>query len=152
MKMKRKRTMLFWLVGIAGLGLLYGCSGVFPPENPPEENPPENPPSGTTATIPAKEIELNLIGIHDSDSASFNGNCVGCHGDRTDEVALDGVTPTAHAKMLTLFGSENDRCVSCHDPGPDFFAYSAAALREQVDITSCSSCHGAGQSIEFYDK
>ncbi len=95
------------------------------------------------AALPAKSIALDLIGTHDAGSDSYNDDCIGCHGDRSNEVALDGVTPTAHATMMSLFGTGNERCRSCHESGPEFVAFSSAALREQVPISDCASCHGA---------
>lgn len=117
------------------------------------------PPSGTQAAIPAKQIELDLIGIHDPNSDAYSDNCIGCHGDRTDEVALDGVTPAAHATMAGLFGEGNDRCIACHGGGPNFFgfatgagSFSAGALREQVDMeeVDCAVCHGPNAAVALY--
>ncbi len=103
--------------------------------------------------LPSKTISLDLMSIHDPGSAKYNTNCIGCHGDRTKEVALDGKTPTAHSRMLSLFGSRNNRCVLCHT-APDFLSHSAGGLREQVNMagTECFSCHGKGVKPEFYAK
>jgi hypothetical protein len=104
-----------------------------------------------SAALPAKTIGYDLVGIHDPKSAAYSANCVGCHGDRTNEVALDGVTPTAHSRMLfSSFGTGNARCVKCHNNGVDFLSFSAGGLREPVDMerdissteSSCTSCHG----------
>ncbi len=120
------------------------------------EPPPVNKPA-----LPAKTIGLDLMGIHDADSDAYNGNCIGCHGDRTDEVALDGVTPAAHAVMAGFFGEGTDRCVACHDGGPNFYdstlgfgSLSRGALREQVDMgdVGCANCHGANATPSFYAK
>ena len=93
------------------------------------------------AFIPAKHIDLELIGIHDE--AFKNENCIGCHADRLNEVALDGVTPTAHSRMLRTLGGADWLCVACHSR-LDFLTQSASNLREQVDMeeTGCTSCHG----------
>lgn len=95
------------------------------------------------AFVPAKQITLEVIGIHDEASENYNGNCTGCHADRLYEVALDGVTPTAHSQMLRTLGGTDWLCIACH-PRLDFLTESAANLREQVDIeeTGCTSCHG----------
>ena len=95
------------------------------------------------ASIPAKYIDLELIGIHDEASENYNGDCLGCHADRLNEVALDGVTPTAHSRMLRQFGGAAWLCVACHSR-LDFLTQSASNLREQVDMeeTGCTSCHG----------
>ena len=106
-----------------------------------------------TAVVPFSTITLDLIGIHDSDSTSYNANCIGCHGDRSNEVALDGQTLTAHSKHLQLFGQGNNRCVFCHETGPDFVTYSSGGLRESVNLQarSCNVCHGLGKgALEFY--
>jgi mono/diheme cytochrome c family protein len=98
-----------------------------------------------TPALPAKTIGYELIAIHDPDSGSYNGDCIGCHTDRTNEVALDDVTSAAHARMLGLFGEGNDRCIRCHGSGPNFLTASAGGLREQVDMANvaCAACHGA---------
>ena len=112
------------------------------------------PGTGNTAALPAKSIELNLIGIHDPNSDAYNDNCIGCHGDRTDEVALDGVTPVAHATMAGFFGEGNDRCIACHNGGPDFLTLSMSSLRQQVSIVDvgCANCHGANSTPSYYAK
>ena len=94
------------------------------------------------ASIPAKHIDLELIGIHDEASENYNGDCLGCHADRLNEVALDGVTPTAHSQMLRTLGGADWLCVACHSR-LDFLTQSASNLREQVDMeeTGCTSCH-----------
>lgn len=93
--------------------------------------------------VPSKTLSLDVIGIHDPGSKAYNPDCISCHGTRTNEVALDGVTPMAHGTMLPFFpGPGNARCVDCHQPGPDFLTGSRAALREQVNMTYCFVCHG----------
>ncbi len=93
--------------------------------------------------VPSKTLSLDVIGIHDSESKAYNPDCISCHGTRTNEVALDGVTPMAHGTMLPFYpGPGNARCVDCHQPGPDFLTGSRAALREQVSMTYCFVCHG----------
>jgi len=99
-------------------------------------------------------ISFDLIGIHDPGSRNYNANCIGCHGDRTKEVALDGRTPAAHSIMLELFDEGirpaqrvfgNERCLECHRGGPDFLTQSAGGLRKQVDYKKarCIECHQA---------
>lgn len=99
------------------------------------------------ARIPSQDLALDNIAIHDPQSDRFDGDCIACHGTRRDEVALDGVTPVAHAKMITVLGSRasqgNELCVYCHQHGVDFVTMSAGGLRRQVDIweTECALCH-----------
>jgi len=95
------------------------------------------------AVLPSKHIGFDLIGIHDEESKNYNGDCLGCHADRLHEVALDGVTPTAHSQMLRTFGGTDWLCVACHSR-LDFLTQSASNLREQVNMeeAGCTSCHG----------
>ena len=107
-----------------------------------------------TAPIPLKTISLTLIGWHDVQSAQYKQNCIACHGTRTQELALDGTTPTAHSTMLGQFGTGNARCISCHSVGPDFLTRSAGALRKQLDyeVSACTDCHDKGSALPFYDR
>ncbi len=108
--------------------------------------------------LPAKTIGLELIGIHDPRSKNYNADCIGCHGDRTNEVALDGVTPAAHSTMLfKSWATGNARCLRCHRDAVDFLSYSAGGLREPVNIErnvgligSCTSCHSGDWALGFY--
>lgn len=110
------------------------------------------------AALPAKRIGMDLINIHDANSLLYDADCISCHSDRTNEVALDGVTPAAHSTMLFISqGPGNARCVTCHKSGPDFLSYSAGGLREPVNVerdlaseSSCTSCHSGGGNLSFY--
>ncbi len=114
-------------------------------------------PPKITVGLPAKNIGYDLIGLHDPGSARYDANCIGCHGERTNEVALDGVTPAAHSTMQFGFlGEGNARCVSCHQNAPDFLNHSAGGLRKLVNVerdlaadSSCTSCHSSG-NLAFY--
>ena len=112
-----------------------------------------------TAPIPLKTISLTLIGWHDPQSDKFMQNCIACHGTRTQELALDGKTKTAHSIMLSFYGQGNDRCVNCHYngpnyTGPDFLTHSAGALRKQVnyEVNGCTACHAKGSFVPLYDR
>lgn len=174
--MKRKLTAALALPGAAALLLVWGCPAGPPPgtecaaateactasddccdgltctagvcAQPPPDN---------AAALPAKTIGFDLIGIHDPDSGDFDANCTAsaCHPGRTDEVALDGVTPSAHATMVAQFPQEgNDRCIACHSGGPDFVTRSAGGLREQVNMeqVGCAlgPCHGPNSPDPLY--
>lgn len=110
------------------------------------------------AELPVKSIDFDLIGVHDPTSGQYDANCIGCHGDRSNEVALDGVTPAAHSVMQFGFlGQGNERCMACHSNPPDFLSYSAGGLRELVNVerdlateSSCTSCHSGGGNLTFY--
>lgn len=108
--------------------------------------------SGVPPALPSKSIGFDLIDLHDPDSDRYNGDCVGCHGNMTNEVALDGITPTAHSRMLLLFGEGNDRCTACHQSATNFLTYSAANLRKQVSLEDrgCTVCHGRFGTPPFY--
>jgi len=112
-----------------------------------------------TAPIPLKTISLTLIGWHDPQSDKFMQNCIACHGTRTEELALDGRTKTAHSIMLDFYGQGNDRCMTCHysgpnHTGPDFLTHSAGSLRKQVnyEVNTCTVCHAKGGIKPLYDR
>ena len=112
-----------------------------------------------TTPIPLRTISLSLIGWHDPQSDRFYRNCIACHGTRTQEVALDGRTPTAHSIMLDFYGQGNDRCINCHYngpkyTGPDFLTHSAGSLRKQVnyEVNGCTACHAKGSVKPLYDR
>jgi hypothetical protein len=112
-----------------------------------------------TAPVPIKNVSLSMISWHDPQSQKFMRNCVACHGTRTQERALDGVTPTAHSLMLNFYGGGNDRCLTCHYngpkySGPDFLTHSGGALRKQVnyEVTGCTACHAKGSIKPLYDR
>jgi len=116
-----------------------------------------------TAPIPLKTISLSLIGWHDPQSDKFMENCIACHGPRTEEVALDGRTPTAHSLMQRYYSPGNARCLECHylyngpgANGPDFLTQSAGSLREQVSIeyNGCTDCHSrySDYGVPLYDR
>jgi len=119
-------------------------------------------PPKVVVSLPAKHIGLDLIGIHDPDSSQYNADCIGCHGDRTNEVALDGVTPAAHSTMLgaiafadtpilVSFGEGNARCIACHGGRVDFLSFSGGKLREPVNTEHCAHCHSTG-NLKFYQR
>ncbi|RMF82996.1 MAG: hypothetical protein D6739_07880 [Nitrospirae bacterium] len=60
----------------------------------------------------------NVIALHDERSPDYDPNCVSCHGTKTTELAPDGVTPMAHAVMMTALATTipdlNQRCAYCH--------------------------------------
>ena len=114
---------------------------------------------GGTAPVPMKTISLSLIGWHNPRSSKFMQNCISCHGTKTQERALDGVTPTAHSIMLSFYGQSNDRCITCHYNGPkyggpDFLTHSGGALRKQVnyEVAGCTACHAKGSIKPLYDR
>ncbi len=114
---------------------------------------------GILPAIPPKYITLDVIGIHDLESENYDGDCIGCHGQRKNETALDRTTPASHAQMIAALGEEsyfgNDLCVYCHQFGTDFLSWSAGGLRKQIGIweAECALCHlegGSPGSPRFY--
>jgi len=115
-----------------------------------------------TTPVPLKTISLELIRWHDLQSdnpSSYLGDCVACHGTRTQERALDGTTPSVHSIMLNFFGQGNDRCKKCHysgqnSSGPDFLTHSAGSLRKQVnyETSRCTVCHAKDGIEPLYDR
>ncbi len=96
--------------------------------------------------IPAQFVSLDLIGVHDPGSEQYDGDCVACHAAMTNEVAMDGITPTAHSQMLVMIPYVgNERCLVCHGPRTDFVSYSTGGLRKQVnlELAECTWCHGS---------
>jgi len=110
-----------------------------------------------TPAVPFKIITLDMIGIHDSASDNYNSDCLACHSERLKEVSLDHTIPAFHAVhtgvRVPYFGRDNERCLKCHVPGPDFLTYSAGGLRRQVDhiAVGCTFCHGPQSSQPFYE-
>jgi hypothetical protein len=178
--MRRTRMAGLWITAALGLTLAGGCPWFQQPpteegepgaveepgggEVPPGDGGGETgePPGGEEVVTvpppaPAKSIGFEVIAVHDPASGRYDANCIGCHGERTNEVALDGVTPAAHSTMQFGFlGTGNERCVSCHKSAPDFLSYSAGGLRELVNVerdlaleSSCTSCHSSG-NLAFY--
>ena len=100
--------------------------------------------------IPPKTLSFDQIGIHDFYSENFDDDCIGCHTDRLYEVALDGVTPTAHNQMLRVLGQAPWLCLSCHRE-VDFTSQSAANLRRQVSLeeNACTACHNQDSSPDI---
>lgn len=110
---------------------------------------------GVQAPLPVKTVTFDNIVIHDPESPEYDADCISCHGDKLNEVSLDCKTPTAHARMLDLFGLGNDRCLECHQVGTNFFNESAGDLRRQVvmEEVQCTLCHndpGQPDTPKFY--
>ncbi len=108
---------------------------------------------GVQPPIRGKHLTYDNIAIHDPYSPGYDGDCIGCHGKRLHEVAMDGVTPTAHAQMLAVLGSAEWLCVACHR-NVDFRSESGANVRKQVSLeeNACTSCHdGSSPEVpQFY--
>lgn len=106
----------------------------------------------------------NVVELHKSTSALYNGDCVTCHGYRLEDESLSSSVPGFHSKMIPYVLADagqtevnNTVCKYCHQ-SVDILGDSAGALRKQVAVdasagsTTCVSCHTAGgeSSKEFY--
>ncbi len=99
--------------------------------------------SGVKVSLPVKALPFNVITIHDPGSADYDTDCIACHGEKLNELALDCETPTPHSRMLDQFPLGNDRCLACHESGTNLINESAGGLRRQVDMefVQCTLCH-----------
>ncbi len=104
-------------------------------------------------SAPAKVANFAMITTHDPASTDYNANCTDCHGDRTDESALDGQTLSVHSVMPGRLGSGDQRCLTCHSGGVDFIFNTTSRLRDGMIMESgcaSSSCHGVSGPVPFY--
>jgi hypothetical protein len=117
---------------------------------------------GVPAVFPPKHLTFDNIGIHDLYSENYDEDCTACHLNRTAELALDGVTPTAHNRMLCVLGELEWLCAAACHLEVDFRSSSAANLRKQVALddelagVNCLGCHCRGVQVpadipDFYD-
>ena len=93
---------------------------------------------------------LNLTSLHSSTlSGAANpqyvrSNCVACHSDRTAETSTVATILPYHA----LARHSATSCIYCHASGVDVGGVggwnneSAFSLRRQVDVATCTGCHG----------
>lgn len=107
------------------------------------------------ASVPLKHIDLSTLGEHDPNSSKYDAKkCTACHGNRTNEGALDGTTPAAHSVMPYLLGSGAARCSNCHASVVDLAFHSDSRLRANrySASASCASakCHGVSGPRPFY--
>ncbi|MEW6744940.1 MAG: hypothetical protein AB1486_19475 [Planctomycetota bacterium] len=101
--------------------------------------------------------EWNLVQIHDSSSPVYNGDCILCHGDMTDETTLSDSVPGIHPRMCPYVYQaagaleiSNEVCMYCHE-SVDLLGGSAGNLCKQVEASICQSCHTvAGPGRELY--
>lgn len=106
--------------------------------------------------VPPPPFEtVNLIAIHNSESPSYDNDCIKCHGDMTSETTLNPNIQGIHPHMMPFTpGYEgkitNELCVTCHT-NVDFVEESAGNLRRNVAVEQCVPCHTpAGPGKELY--
>lgn len=90
---------------------------------------------------PVRSLET----LHLEASTLTTAQCIGCHGNKADEVSLDPTFPTAHRVHLTST-LLNVKCITCHQR-VDLLQGSAASLRRQVDVELCATCHSPFPSV-----
>jgi hypothetical protein len=96
-----------------------------------------------------------IMAAHDPNSPSYNGDCIGCHGNRVSEVSLNPNIKPAHAVMLPEYPGgatvTNQTCQTCHSKGVDLRDESAASLWRNTDVAKCVACHAkGGVALPFY--
>ena len=134
------RKALMGLILIGGLALVVGEKGAAQSDGPLRTNTPD------------------LTAIHDSNSSSFNKNCLQCHRDVMTRATLDSKIKNAHAAMVPFApgydakrGATNEVCLVCHTK-TDVLQHSATQLRKNVDPSLCAACHNKSglSSKKFY--
>jgi hypothetical protein len=134
------RKALMGLVLIGGLALVAARQGATESDGPPRSNAP------------------GLMAIHDSNSPSFNKNCLQCHQDVMTRGTLDSKIKDAHAAMVPFApgydskrGATNEVCIVCHT-NTDVLQHSAAQIRKNVSTSLCAACHNKSgpSSKKFY--
>jgi len=107
----------------------------------------------------ADALSTNLVAVHDSGSASYNSDCVSCHGNKSSGTATDGRADAHAAMMPWASGSTtNAKCVWCHEhivlETSIQAGYQSSGgngqLRQKYSTSKCLLCHGLGADIEFY--
>ena len=90
----------------------------------------------------------DFAALHRSDHASYDPDCLKCHGDMLDEKSLSTSVAGPHTAMIPAFigpapsRPTNASCIACH-ASTDFAEHSAADLRRQVYVSWCWGCHKA---------
>lgn len=125
--------------------------------------------TGATATAAAKSPahnqgkscitchDWNVVQMHNAASSDYNGDCIKCHGDMSDEKTLSASVPGIHPRMCPYVYQaagqkemNNTVCTHCHST-IDFQEESAGDLRRQVATSKCVTCHTtAGPGRELY--
>ena len=97
---------------------------------------------------PPRADAPDLAAIHDAGSASYQKNCLGCHGDTMKKTTLNRRIKDAHAAMVAFApgysakaGVTNAVCATCHAK-VDVLEHSAAQFRRNVSVDICVACHG----------
>lgn len=101
---------------------------------------------------------INLTGIHDPRSLTYDENCLGCHASILTQSSSDPRILPFHQAMIPYTpgynahkGTQNKNCVTCHRDAIDFRQESGSSLRRTVSIESCAYCHGpSGPGPVYY--
>lgn len=89
----------------------------------------------------AEQPSGDLIELHSDLTQVATADCVGCHGDKSQEKSLDPNIATPHAIHIPMLVD----CNYCHKSA-DLLQGSAANLMKQVSPQVCAGCHGPGGS------
>lgn len=97
---------------------------------------------------------MNLVGIHNPESARYLGNCLHCHADIVNRTTLDPNVPNIHRRMIPYTGTfngvpRNQDCLFCHRTVEFGGNHSGAELRRQVATVLCTGCHHDGR-YDYY--
>lgn len=114
-------------------------------------------PADGTVRSPDASPFLNLTALHNPSSSQYNGDCLSCHGDIMNRPTLNPRIQEAHTVMMPFVpgyaaakGVTNENCTFCHS-GSDLRDHSAGNLRRDVNVASCTACHGPqGSGKTFY--
>lgn len=90
--------------------------------------------------------EDNLIVLHRNAKGVKSSQCINCHGDKGKDVSLEPKIPPAHAIHV---GTLKLECNGCHK-SVDLRERSAAGLRRQVDVKTCTACHNGKTAKLIY--
>lgn len=81
----------------------------------------------------------NIIYFHATASQQDPADCMGCHGDMSNETSLAEGTQAYHPMHAS--NTSQYTCVTCHT-SVDLLERSGTSARKQAGPTLCASCHG----------
>ena len=130
---------IFVIASIMGI-IFMGCGGGEEVSPPPVEN-------------------VNLIALHNSESPSYDKDCIKCHGKKTSDTTLNPDIPAIHPFMMPFTPGytgkiTNELCATCHT-SVDYVEGSAGNLRRNVAVGWCVLCHipgGTGKELYIGSK
>jgi hypothetical protein len=130
---------------------------------------PSNKFSYYTLVKPDPDTGQNLFAIHDPNSAQFDGDCIGCHGDKINGKSADprgnifsyhGLhipvslgLPAVNPEDVTSSDCTTGACHGSTAGRSDLINQSAASLWKNVSPLGCVPCHqeGSGLGVELFE-